>query len=204
MTRFALVSVLVACAPPPVLLPGPVKLAEEWPAACTGYDATTAHWTREGGFRGEYQEVLHLYATFKSPEWRCVHAQRDVETRRLAGQPREDAIAQAKAETTGPYEVELLVTTWDRKENDLDRGKRSVWRVVLVDEQGKEIAPLEIVKDKRAQGILHAEFPAYADFSTAYVAKFPHTEPLLGSSVKTLRLRMTSERGGVELTWAAP
>ena len=111
-------------------------------------------------------------------------------------------IAQAKADMAGPYEVELMLTTWDRKENDLDRGTRSVWHVVLVDDQGAEIAPIEIVKDKRPAYVLKAEFPAYGDFSTAYVARFPRTTPVLGANVHQVRLRMSNERGGLEVAWA--
>ena len=71
-----------------------------------------------------------------------------------------------------------MVTTWDRRENDLDRGKKSVWRVVLVDEHGHEIEPLEIVKDKRPTFTVRAEFPALGDFATPYIARFPRTPPL--------------------------
>ena len=73
----------------------------------------------------------------------------------------------------------------------------------LVDEQGKEIEALEIVKDKRPAYVLHAEFPAYGDFATAYVARFPHTQPVLGASVHFVRMRVSSERGGAEVIWAA-
>ena len=90
--------------------------------------------------------------------------------RHTAGSPGPRAtscFAQAQAEMAGPYEIELMVTTWDRRENDLDRGKKSVWRVVLVDEQGNEIEPLEIVKDKRPSFTVRADFPAFGDFATA-------------------------------------
>jgi hypothetical protein len=105
------------------------------------------------------------------------------------------------AEMAGPYEVELLVTTWDRRENDLDRGKKSVWRIVLVDATGNEIEPLEIVKDKRPTFTLRADYPALGDFATAYIARFPRDKVLLGPDVKAIRLRMSSARGGIELTW---
>jgi hypothetical protein len=73
-----------------------------------------------------------------------------------------------------------------------------VWRVRLLDEAGAEIEPLEIVKDKRPQLVLRSEFPAMGDFATAYIAKFPRkTEPA------NIRLRMSSERGGVEVSWPA-
>jgi hypothetical protein len=192
---------LVACAPKP----GPVRLTEEWPAhPVSDYDTVVFNWTRTAVMRGQYQEVLDLAATFKSPEWRAAHASRDADHRNLDGPAREQRLAQAQADMAGPYEIELMVTTWDRRENDLDRGKKSVWRVVLIDDAGHEIEPLEIVRDKRPTFTIRAEFPALGDFATAYVARFPRTPPVLGPSVKAVRLRISGERGGVEVAWAAP
>ncbi len=159
-------------------------------------------WTRHTTLRGDFQEALSLDATFKSPDWRAAHAQREAEHRQLTGTEREALVAQAQADMAGPYEVELLVTTWDRRENDLDRGKNSVWHVVLVDDRGTEIEPLEIVKDKRPFYVLRAEFPAFGDFATAYVARFPRKDPVLGADVHAVRLRLSSERGGVQVEWA--
>lgn len=184
--------------------PPKVRLTEEWPAKIGGYEAVTGDWTRSTTLRGSYQEVLDLSVTFKSPEWRAAHADREAEHRRLTGEAKDQLVAQAQAEMAGPYEVELLVTTWDRRENDLDRGKRSVWHVVLVDDKGQEIAPLEIVRDKRPAFVVRAEFPAFGDFSIPYIARFPRTVPLLGAGVRQVGLRMSSERGGVEVSWAAP
>jgi hypothetical protein len=201
MKRALLTLALVACA----AKPGPVRLTEEWPAhPASDYDDVVFNWTRTAVLRGQYQEVLDLAATFKSPEWRAAHALRDAEHRNLNAQAREQRLAQAQADMAGPYEVELMVTTWDRRENDLDRGKKSVWRVVLVDDAGHEIEPLEIVKDKRPTFTIRAEFPALGDFATAYVARFPRTPPIMGPGVKAIRLRMSGERGGVEVAWAAP
>jgi len=198
--RIAAIVVLAACGG----APKKVALRAEFPAQCSSdYDDVTETWTRTAKMRGEYQEVLDLRTVFKSPEWRCAHAIRDTEQRGLAGAARDSAFAQARADTAGAYEVELFVTTWDRKENDLDRGKRSVWRIVLVDDAGREVEPMEIVKDKRSMGVLRAEFGKVDDFAVAYVARFPPTPPLLGPNVKALRLRMTSERGGVEVAWEA-
>lgn len=180
-----------------------VRLDEGWPNSVPDYEDTTAAWTRHTSMRGDYQEAMSIDAIFKSPDWRAAHASRDAEHRKLAGPARDAVLAQAQADMQGPYEVELLLVTWDRRENDLDRGKKSVWKVVLVDDAGKEIEPLEIVKDKRPAYVLHAEFPAYGDFATAYVARFPHDQPVLGSNVRAVRLRMSSERGGVEVAWAA-
>jgi hypothetical protein len=199
---FFIALALAACTP----VPPPVHLTEDWPAKNTplDYDDVTREWTRTGTLRGQYQEVMDLAVTFKSPEWRAAHALRDADHRGLMGEQRDQVIAQAQAEMAGPYEVELMITTWDRRENDLDRGKKSVWHVVLVDDQGKEIEPIEIVKDRRPTFTLRSEFPALGDFAVAYVARFPRQPPLLGPNVRQLRLRISGERGGVEVAWSAP
>ena len=195
----ALATSLAACAS----APPPVHLTEAWPAQPGNYDDVTLAWTRTAVMRGQYQEVLDLAVTFKSPEWRAAHAARDADHRGLSGAARDQRLAQAQAEMAGPYEVELMVTTWDRRENDLDHGKRSVWHVVLVDDAGNEIEPLEIVKDKRPAFTVRADYPAYGDFATAYIARFPRTANILGPGVKQVRLRMSGSRGGVELAWNA-
>lgn len=182
-----------------------VRLVEDWPAATAGdYGDVTARWTRQARMRGPYQEALELAATFKSPEWRLARAEKDADARGLQGDARAQRIAQARAEAAGPYELQLMIVTWDRRESDLDRGAKSVWRVRLLDEQGFEIEPLEIIKDKRPPFIVREEFPAFGDFATAYLVRFPRTKPLLGPSVRQLHLRLSSSRGGVSLIWRAP
>lgn len=198
MKRAVLLLVLAACgASSPY-----VALTDTWPTTPPpSYEDATAHWTRKSMLRGQYQEVLELAATFKSPEWRAARAVRDADNRDLQGDARQQFMAQAQAEAAGPYEVELMVTTWDRRENDLDRGKKSVWGVVLIDEQGNQVEPLEIVKDKRPAFTVRADFPALGDFAVAYIARFPRTTPLLGPNVKKLRLRFFGVRGSVEVDW---
>lgn len=162
----------------------------------TPYQRTTIDWTRKTKLRGPYQEAMQLAAIYKSAQWRRAHAEKDADARGLGGTARDQRIAQAQADAAGPIEIQLIVTTWDRRENDLDRGAKSVWRVRMIDESGGEIEPLEIVKDKRPQLVVRAEFPAMGDFATAYIAKFPRkTDPA------TIKLRVSSARGGVELSW---
>jgi hypothetical protein len=196
IAAFAFIA-LAACAESPS-----VRLDEVWPAQTPVYDDTTIAWTRAAALHGQYQEALDLHALFKSPDWRAAHANRVADQRGLIGAARDQLFTQAKADMAGPYELELLVATWDRRENDLDRGKKSVWRVVLVDDQGHEIEPLEIVRDRRPIETLRAEFRDVSDFATAYVARFPRTTTLLGPNVRAFRLRMSGERGAVELVWA--
>ncbi len=183
-----------------------VALTDTWPGNLDrSYDEVTSDWTRANHLRGVYQEELTVVATFKSPEWRFAHAERLAKNRGLIGLARTHHMDQAKADAAGPYEFELMVTTWDRRENDLDRGKKSIWHVALLDESGAEIEPLEIVKDKRPAVVVRAEFPSFGEFATPYIVKFARGDTaLLGPAIKALRMRMSSERGGVEVRWESP
>jgi hypothetical protein len=181
-----------------------VRLSGEWPPHTHAYDTVVQEWTRSAVLRGSYQEVMELSATLKSPEWHAAHAEKDAQNRGLVGEARQQRLAQAQAEAAGPWEFELMVTTWDRRENDLDRGKKSVWRVVLLDPQGKEIAPLEILKDKRPAFVVRSEFPAFGDFATPYIVRFPREANVLGPDVRKVQLRISGERGGLQVNWEAP
>jgi len=197
---FAIVWLLASCG----ATSRPVRLTEDWPATIRDYGVVVQDWTRRAELRGDYQEVCELVATLKSPEWRASHAVHDAEIRALTGDAREQAIVLARAEVAGPFEFEVMVTTWDRRENDLDRGKKSVWRIVLIDETGREIEPIEIVRDRRPAFVVRAEFPALGEFATPYIVRFPRAAEIFGSTVKQVRLRMSSPRGGLEVVWKAP
>jgi hypothetical protein len=182
--------------------PSRVVLSDAWPTRVDKYRSVTERWTRTAKLRTGYEESLDLAATFKAPEWRAAHVARDVRFGHMSDAAAQAAVARAQAALADHYEVELVVTTWDRRENDLDR-EHSVWRVVLVADDGTEIEPSRIDRDKRPLEILDADFPEVGDFAVAYVAQFPKKVDLLGAGVRTLRLRMSSARGGVELIWNA-
>jgi len=196
--KLVVASVVVLAACPPAPLP-PVTPSESWPDKCRDYDRVTEAWTRSAVLHGQYQEVLDVSATFKSPEWRCSHAMNEAKLGGLNDDARKQLLAKAQADMSGPYEVELMVTTWDRRENDLDHGKYSVWHVVLEDAAGNQLEPLEIVKDKRPPFTVRAEFAALGDFAVPYIVRFPHTSPVLDSHA--VKLHMSSERGQVEVAW---
>ena len=163
----------------------------------TPYQRVTNDWTRQTRLDGAYQQVLQLAAIYKSEAWRVAHAEKQADARGLAGAARDQHLAQARADAAGPIEIEMLVSTWDRRENDLDRGKRSIWRVRML-ENGAEVEPIEILKDKRPLLTLRSEYPAMGDFATAYIVRFKRP-----TSASAIRVRMSSERGGVEVAWPA-
>jgi hypothetical protein len=171
-------------------------------ASCGGpsqYERITNSWTRKGQMRELYQEALTVSVTFKSLQWRQAFAHKTGKDRGLEGPALEQHLAKAQADDAGPLEFEMIVVTWDRRENDLNRGKRSVWRVVLLDDQGLEVEPLEIIKDKRPDYDIKSEFPAMTTFATAYVARFPREKI---TNLANLRMHMSSPRGGLRLVWS--
>lgn len=200
LASFVVVSLLLACggAEPPV------RLTDEWPSQVGDYEDVAQTWTRRATMRGEYQEALEVVATFKSTEFRAAHASKDAAARGLVGAARDQRLAQARADAAGPYEFEVMVTTWDRRENDLDRGTKSIWKVRMLDASGAEIEPLEIIKDKRPAVVVRADYPALGEFATAYVVRFPRTKPLFGTgAAPQMRMRFSSARGGVDLIWTS-
>jgi len=195
----AIALVLAGCPKPP----GPVPLGGEWPATAGDYDDTTAAWTRRGQIRADYQQVAEVFATFKSPAWRSAWVARRASRGKLSDASRAELLEAERADDAEAWEVELVLTTWDKRENDLDRGDRSVWRVTLVDADGKELAPIEIERDRRPNNIIRSEFPGFGDFSEAYIARFPKEARVLGPGVDKIGLRLSSTRGGIELWWAS-
>jgi hypothetical protein len=183
--------------------PRPVDLCGNWPDKPGNFGDVTAAWTRHAEMSRDYQQVLTVDATFKSPEWRVAHVARTAKARGLDAEATAGLLAEHKAAAIAAHEIELIVTTWDRKENELAR-PNPVWTVTLIDGNGRSIAPLKIRRDKRPKHILRAEFPAVPDFYEAYVASFPADPPVLVCGIKTVRLRVASERGSVELVWNAP
>ena len=181
----------------------PVTFGDQWPSQASDYRDTTEAWTRHGELSEGYQEALVVDATFKGAEWRAAYVDRVVELGRMSAAQRAELTAQHQKELAEHYEVELLVTTWDRKENDLHRGARSVWKVVLVDDAGVTIEPSSIERDRRPENVLRADYPALGDFSQAYVARFPRRVDLMRPGARRFALRIWGSRGAVEMAWRA-
>jgi hypothetical protein len=184
--------------------PAPITLGPTWPDQPGRYREVTEAWTRHAILRGQYQQVLELFGTLRSPAWYAAHAAREADIRNLQGAARDAVLAQARTAADGDYQIVLVVTTYDPSENDLHRGDRSVWRLALVGDDGRETPPSQIVRDKRPLEVLKAELPQVNEFSEVYVATFPRAANVLHDGAHRIALKMWSPRGGVELTWLAP
>jgi hypothetical protein len=182
----------------------PVDLGGAWPTDPRPYGETARAWTRHASLWDGYDRILEVHATFKAPEWRAAFVARRAAVGGLPDAARAALLEQQRQDAAEHYEVQLLVSTQDRRENDLHRGARSVWRLSLVDDRGNELEPVSVRRDRRPRGIIEAEYPDMDDFFTAYVVRFPRTAELLRPDAQRFSLKMASARGGVELVWEAP
>lgn len=192
-------SALIGCGPK---ADAPVALDGTWPAAPGDHEDLTERWTRQGQLRDFGTLLLDIHATFKAPAWRAAHAEYLADRQGMTNQARAALIAQEReASLSEPYEVQLMLATNDRRENDLQKGERASWRVVLVNDQGSEIEPIEITRDRRTREIIRAEYPHLDDFAEVYVARFPRDHELLGPESERFSLVIGNPRGSVELIW---
>jgi hypothetical protein len=179
----------------------PVDLGGAWPTTPRSYEQTTRAWTRHGVLRVELRTIMEVHAVFKSPEWRAAFVERSAKLGKLTPSARAALLEAQRQEASEHHEVHLLVSTSNRRENDLQRGPRSIWRLALIDDRGNEVEPLHIRRDRRPRSVIAAEFPELGDFATAYIVRFPRDIDLLRPDAQRFSLTMASARGGVELVW---
>ena len=165
------------------------------------YEQVHDEWTRRAVIQAFDQQVLEVFATFKSPAWRAAYVAQNAKIQKLSAEGQKALTTKQTEAAAETHELHLLVTTWDSDENDLHKGEKSVWTLALRDDQGSLIEPASIERDKRPLQVIRAEYPNMGDFATAYVVRFPPTLEILRQGAKQFSLTMASPRGSVELVW---
>jgi hypothetical protein len=182
----------------------PVRFSDDWPDKVNTYEETSKSWTRRGLLRASFEnqgsQLVELYATFLSTEWRAAYVERQVEIRKLSRGSRDTLEQDQRKIASEGHVVELIVTTYHPSHNDLHRDG-SIWNLALVDSAGNETAATKIEKDRRPRELISADFRNFGDFAEAYRVTFPHTPELLQGDI--FALRMGSALGSVEVLWVA-
>lgn len=186
---------------------GPVELSASWPEDPPSLEDATRAWTRSDRLVGSFSEQMELIAavhvTFKSPQWRAALVEREARRGELDAAATEARLAEEKKAAAEHHEFVLLLTTHDRRLNDLTKGDRSVWSLRLRDGSGTDVAPVEVKKDRRPRSEIASELPHLGDFDQIYIVKFPGDVPIVGASADKFSLKMWSGRGALELVWSA-
>jgi hypothetical protein len=179
-----------------------VNLSGSWPDEPRSYDQVTRDWTREDKLVSDFDAVIEVHATFKSPEWRTAYVARVAKLQSLQEEERAALLEAQKQAAAKHHEFELLVSTYNPKENDLQKGARSQWRIVLADDQGNEVTPANVKRDRRPRAVIESLFPTVPDFAEAYEVKFPRDAEVLRPDAKKFTLTLSGVRGAVKMVWA--
>jgi hypothetical protein len=191
---------LCACATPPkVSLEQPAKA----PRAKDYVDALKK-WTRHGQLQSDFDVALSVDATMLSPEFRSAFAERYIKLYRLSPVEAERKRAEIGSTGADEYVFHAETSTHSFDLNDLSSNK-TVWRISLVDDKGREVVAREVRQDKKARDFQEAFYPYQNVFSKSWDIRLPRTlgdgTPLVGPDTKALTLRFAGPHGSVDLTW---
>lgn len=199
MTRAVLAAACLAAATGCVAQAQPVAMTSAWPDETRAYDDVVRDWSQNASLVEYFDKVIEVTATFKSPEWRAAWVEYQATRQKLPDGERAALLDQEKRDDAAHYELLLIVSTYEGRENDLQKGDKSIWRVALIDGNGSQVTPTSIKRDRRPAKVIRALHPGMNDFAEVYVVKFPRTIDVLGG--KQFSLRVSGPRGAVELVW---
>jgi hypothetical protein len=202
----ALVAALAGCAPPPE----PVSLAHgDRNYSARDFEAVQARWSRGANLMDtpDMEQKLRVDATFLSWDFRWAHAVRHAADMRLsaaeAGQGLQTALQAADREHEFFVALETQTVRW----GELDRPS-SAWRVRLIDDQGREVAPARIERVRRLSAGDHVAFPYVTPWRQLYRLHFPREATVgetpyevLGPGTRFFLLRFAGPLGTVDLRW---
>jgi hypothetical protein len=175
------------------------------PVTRKDYGKLLKRWTRHGHVITDFDDALDVNATLRSPEFRGAYATKYIEDYKVVPESRERVRGEIMSEGADSFEFHVETQTHDYDINELTSAK-TVWRVTLINDQGHEIAPREIIAD-RVKREVDMEFYPYATiFSRGWRLRFPRAladgTPFVASDAKSLTLRFAGPVGVVDLVWA--
>lgn len=170
------------------------------------YETVYDLWTRDASpfDFGRLTTVLHVTATFESREFRWGYVVRYGEDFGLATDARNAMLSATLADAEQHHR--FLVTLGGGKFRELDlTNERGAWRVLLIDDRGRQVRPVEIEKINRPTPAERAYFPSVGALRQAFRLVFPvkHEDgyPTIPPEATFAMLRFTGPEGQVELKW---
>lgn len=170
------------------------------------YEDVYDDWTRDADTFdfGQFSDVLDVTATFQSWEQRWAYVVRYSEDYGLDTDARAEMLRATleDAEQNHRFFVTFISTDW--RSSDLT-SERTSWRVLLVDEDGRETVPVEIEKIDRPDPATQAYFPSVSPLRYAFRIVFPAVTAdgrrTIAADARFVVLRFTGAEGQVDLRW---
>ncbi len=173
------------------------------------YELVYEGWTRsEDDFAWtELDDILHVTATFESWEFRWAYVARYARDHSIEESARAAMLRATLADATQHHRFFVTLSGPVFREQDLT-SPRSGWRVLLVDEDGRQTTPIEMRKVRHPTAAELIYFPSVSPHRQAFRIVFParredgtETIPV---DARTIKLRFAGARGQVNLEWEIP
>jgi hypothetical protein len=170
------------------------------------YERVYERWTRDmRSFDfGRLKSVLNVTATFESRDFRWAYVVRYGQDFGLPLDARTSMLSASLADAEQRHR--FFVTLGDGRPRDIDlTAQHGGWRVLLLDDRGRQSSPIEVERLRKATAAERTYFPTVSSFRQAFRIVFPvHDEdgrPTLPHEALFAVLRFTGPTGQVDLKW---
>ena len=170
------------------------------------YERIYADWTRENDdfSFNRLEDVLHVTATFESWEFRWAYVVRYAADFSLRTEERTRLLRSTLGDAQERHRFFVTMLGNRYRESDLT-DERSAWRVLLVDEQGRQTRPIEVTRIRRPGAAERVYFPSVSNQRHTFRVAFPtqHRDgtPVIAPDATHIILRFTGAEGAVDLRW---
>ncbi len=170
------------------------------------YERIYGDWTRssdEFAF-DRLQDVLHVTATFESWEFRWAYVVRYAADYSLQTPERTRLLRSSLGDAQERHRFFVTMVGNRYAQSDLT-DERGAWRVLLVDESGRQVRPVEVSRLRSPGAAEEVYFPSISNqrqaFRIAFPTQHPDGSPVIASGARRVTLRFTGAQGSVDLQW---
>jgi hypothetical protein len=170
------------------------------------YETVLRNWTRSKQLTNieAMDNVLTVTATYESWDFRWAYAVRYAEDYRLTIDQRHSLLQRSLAETEGTHHFYVALYAQKHKWNDLTV-REPAWIVRLIDDEGTETPPSEILMIRKPGAIELTYFPYTTPWRSAFRISFPRVRgdgrPTISAAARWFGLRFAGAQGNDELVW---
>ena len=170
------------------------------------YERVYEAWTRaEDAFAfGSFSDVLHVTATFQAWELRWAYVIRYADDHALDTDTRGEMLRASLADAQQNHRFFVTLVGDDYRASDLT-SEEAAWRVVLIDEEGRQTVPVEVERIDRPDQTTRRYFPSITPHRHAFRIVFPAVRPDGSQTIPRdaghALLRFTGAGGRVDLRW---
>lgn len=170
------------------------------------YERIYTDWTRESDdfSFGRLEDVLHVTATFESWEFRWAYVVRYAADYSLRTEERTRLLRSTLADAQERHRFFVTMLGNRYRESNLT-DERSAWRVLLIDEEGRQTRPIEVSRIRRPGAAERVYFRSVSEQRQTFRVAFPtqHRDgtPVIALDAGHVVLRFTGAEGTVDLRW---